>query len=253
MIRLLIDADVMAFRATSAAEVETEWDDDNWSLTCDHKLARQIIINHALQVTKEVGRLLDERDVRPLMCFSDPNGTWRKWEYPAYKANRKSRKPLGYRKFVDWCREHFECLEMAGLEADDVMGIEATKDPAGTVVATIDKDLATIPCSLYNWDRPEEGIREITKLEANRFLAVQAMTGDTTDNYPGVKGVGPVAAQKVVGKLHTEKTLWSAVLNKYLSAGLTKEDMIQQARLARICRKGDWNSKKQIMKWKPKV
>jgi len=58
-----------------------------------------------------------------------------------------------------------------------------------------------------------------------------------------------VAATKILGK----RPDWSLVENHYLKKGLTKEDALLQARLARILRWSDWDEEKSIIKlWEPK-
>jgi DNA polymerase-1 len=76
--------------------------------------------------------------------------------------------------------------------------------------------------------------------EADKHFLMQCLTGDLTDGYSGLKGYGPKTAEKLLG----QRPAWSLVEKAYLDAGLTKEDALTQARLARILRWEDWDAKK---------
>jgi DNA polymerase-1 len=144
--------------------------------------------------------------------------------------------------------------ESLNLEADDLMGILATRDPENTIICSIDKDMKTIPCTLYNWDKDIEP-KEVSREEALLSLAGQALTGDSTDGYRGLPGCGPVAVKKILGAMNGEDAteVWLAVWEAYRKKGLTTEDMIQQCRLARICQEGDWDFDSLNMTWKPGI
>jgi DNA polymerase-1 len=90
----------------------------------------------------------------------------------------------------------------------------------------------------------------------------QTLTGDTTDNYPGCKGVGPKNADLILNPLHEASlecdpnihltTLWTAVYQTFESKGFTRQDAITQARLARILRHGDYSFKtNEVNLWTP--
>ena len=73
------------------------------------------------------------------------------------------------------------------------------------------------------------------------WFYTQVLTGDSTDNYPGCPGIGPKKAADILNK----ELSWTSVVNAYLKAGLTEEDALLQARMARILQASDWNSKQQ--------
>ena len=64
--------------------------------------------------------------------------------------------------------------------------------------------------------------------------------GDTVDNYKGCPKVGAVTAEKILNEAKGED-LWQTVVNKYLKAGMTEEDAILNARMARILRKDEYD------------
>jgi len=229
---LLLDTDIFAYQATTSAETEIDMGGDIWSLTMDMQQARDTF-EAAVDRIKE---RLETNDV--LCCMSDHAGNFRKQVWPDYKSNRrKSRKPVGYVAFCDWVRETYATASRPMLEADDVMGIIATKpgNEGKVTIVSDDKDMKTISCRLY---RPmSDELLEITTEDADRYFLTQVLTGDTADGYKGVPGIGPKKAEAILGP----RPHWGAVEKAYIDAGLTRDDAIQQARLARILRWSDWS------------
>ena len=240
---LLVDADLYLYRATAATEQEICWDEDDgsniWSLDTDLKLAKEMFFDQ-METFKET-----LHDDRVILCLTSKKN-FRRDVDPRYKNNRvKIRKPLGYLAMVDWAKHHFSTVSLDGLEADDVMGILATKpeNKDKAIIVSDDKDMKTIPAKIY---RPMAGERlDITEAEADRFFLTQCLTGDPTDGYQGLKGFGPKTAEKLLGS----RPDWSIVEKAYIKAGFTKQDALTQARLARILRWCDWDyeNKKPIL------
>ena len=80
-------------------------------------------------------------------------------------------------------------------------------------------------------------------------MSIQTLTGDVTDGYAGLKGVGPKSAEKILGARPT----WDAVVAAYQKQELTEDYALTQARLARILRSSDWDDEKQsVILWEPK-
>jgi DNA polymerase-1 len=229
---LLLDTDIFAYQATTSAETEIDMGGDIWSLTMDMQQARDTFE----AAVDRIKQRLETNDV--LCCMSDHAGNFRKQVWPDYKSNRrKSRKPVGYVAFCDWVRETYATASRPMLEADDVMGIVSTKNgnQGKVTIVSDDKDMKTIPGRLY---RPmADELLEITEEEADRFFFTQVLTGDTADGYKGVPGIGPKKAEAILGP----RPHWGAVEKAYIDAGLTRDDAIQQARLARILRWSDWS------------
>ena len=234
---ILVDADILLYQACSAAEEETDWGDDVWSLTSDLKTAKvnfdKLIKDYVEQCGADWFTL----------CFSDKDN-FRKQLHPGYKsARRKIRKPVGYAYMINWCRDNYRTTTMPKLEADDVMGIKSNDT---TIIISDDKDMKTIPTRLY---RPQSGESfNISKEEADKNFLTQALTGDSTDGYKGLSGVGIKKAEAILGA----RPHWGAVEDAYVKAGYTKEEALTQARLARILRTQDWDYEKQEVKlWTP--
>jgi DNA polymerase-1 len=136
------------------------------------------------------------------------------------------------------------------LEADDCMGILATKFPGKTIIVTMDKDLLTVPGKMYKLNQDGTGEwYDTDEKEANYRFLLQAMTGDATDGYAGIPGVGPKKAEEILKK---HGAVWKTVEDAYIKAGLTKEDALLNARMARILRQEDWDfDNEQVKLWNP--
>jgi len=129
------------------------------------------------------------------------------------------------------------------LEADDVMGIMATEPTdEKRIIVSIDKDMRTIPCKLS-----QDGmtVDDVPLKLANYWHMIQTLTGDKTDNYDGIDGVGIKTAEKLIMKYTnvSHKDLWDIVQGIYKDKGYTEAEALQQARVAHICRHGDYNKK----------
>tara|TARA_B110000208_G_scaffold98005_1_gene122506 strand:+ start:551 stop:1312 length:762 start_codon:yes stop_codon:yes gene_type:complete len=237
---LLIDADLFLFRASVIAEEETDWGDDIWSLATDLKVAKFIFTEQIKGFQERLGS--DEI----LMCISD-SVNFRKTVSPSYKSNRKkSRKPVGYKAMVSWVEDNWPSHRQATLEADDVMGILGSAPAIDTVIVSDDKDMKTIPGKLF---RPNDGdLLDINLLEADRNFYSQTLTGDVTDGFQGCPKVGAVTAAKILGN----RPDWSLVENQFAKAGMSRDEAITQARMARILRVDDWDAKnEQVKLWEP--
>ena len=228
---LLLDTDIFAYKATTSAETEIDMGGDIWSLTMDMAQARQTFE----EAIDKVKVRLEANDV--LCCMSDHAGNFRKQIDPSYKSNRrKTRKPVGYVAFCDWVRETYATVSKPMTEADDIMGIIATKpgNQGKVTIVSDDKDMKTIPGRLY---RPmSDELIEVSEADADRYFLTQVLTGDSADGYRGVPGIGPKKAEAILGP----RPSWGAVEKAYITAGLTRDDAIRQARLARILRWQDW-------------
>ncbi|MEM7200269.1 MAG: hypothetical protein AAF628_08400 [Planctomycetota bacterium] len=258
--RLLIDADIAAFKAVTSPKDNPFA--DPMEAAAEYFSA---YIHKAVQATRP-GSCIE-------VCFSDPAFNWRKEFEPSYKENRKGvEKPPMLDPFKAAMKKAWSGRVLRWLEADDVMGILATSnDGHDDIIVSEDKDMRTIPAKVYNPAKPELGVLEITPTQANQFHMWQTVVGDATDGYPGCPGIGPGCeyssspfgvdikeGAKSFGWAHDLLSiedpleLWDAVLDAYASQGRTEADAIHQARLASICRRTNWDSDKQRVRlWNP--
>ena len=237
---LLIDADLYLYRACAAAEEEIDWGNDVWSLSADLKAAKQIFRDRIQSFCEMF------QTAHFVLCISDSEN-FRKELSDTYKGGRKKvRKPVGYKALVEWAKENYTWHSEPLLEADDVMGILATAPDANAIIISDDKDMKSLPVRLY---RPMSEERlTITEDEANKWWWIQTLTGDATDGYSGCKSVGPKTAEKILGARPT----WETVVAAFIKNGMTAEDALLQARLARILRYEDWDMETSTIKlWEP--
>ena len=241
---LLIDADVTCYQAAEHAEKEIQWDEDTFSIYGDLNKAKQ-------SFKHKLARYQELTGIEPFkLCFT--HGTnFRKQLNPDYKGGRK-RKPVGYGALKEWALETYPSFMRDGLEADDCLGILATKFPGRTVIVTIDKDLLTVPGKMFRLNAKGDAgeWHDTTEQEAwFRFLS-QAISGDKTDGYDGIEGMGKVKADALLKK---HGAVWKTVEDAYLKAGMTAEDALMNARMARILQAADWDfEKKEVKLWTPK-
>jgi len=154
-----------------------------------------------------------------------------------YKGNRKvEHRPTYEREIKAYINANYDCYVAVDEEADDLMAIEATKDPEAIII-TLDKDLDQVPGPKYNWVKDVH--YEVTDKQAEYNFVMQLLTGDTTDNIPGLPGIGPGKAAKALHGLETFTEQMEEVMRMYqIHSG--KEDwreyLIEQGRLLFIRR-----------------
>jgi 5'-3' exonuclease len=217
----LIDGDIIAYSCGFASDGAASKDGmkfEPWGF-CRHGVDATIqSIKDAVGATEHI------------VVLTAHGGGYRDDTFPDYKAGRKAEKPYHY----DAIRQHlldfwggFESSD--GKEADDELGIMAGENP-DAIICSKDKDLDGVPGWHYNFSktRKHEGVYMVTKVEADRFFYKQMLTGDSTDNIPGMyrvlglkatsKWLEPIESMKdpaemyayvreVYGTLYTEQKL----------------------------------------------
>lgn len=240
---LLIDGDLILYKATSAVEVDWRIDEDNHILFSNAEEAFDLFV-------QQIDRFKEALGSSEVVIAFTKGQSFRSTINPTYKAPRLgNRKPLAFADVRERAERTYKTLIHPGLEADDVLGIWATR---GTfkhpIIVSEDKDLKTIPGFLYR----QNELTEITEDEANYNFMFQTLTGDVTDGYPGCPGIGPKTAEKILGDTKDVGELWAKVVATYEHAKLTEEDALMQARMARILRSSDWDDKrKEPILWQP--
>jgi DNA polymerase-1 len=244
--KALVDTEVYLFRAAAACEFETEWAPDDWSYVCRHGDAQALFQDSIAEIMENLPGL------RPVLVFS-AGVSFRYGVWPAYKANRKKhRKPAGYRKLKEWVANAavsrgWEVVELPDIEGDDVLGVLYEQ---GDVIASTDKDMLTLP----GYHLRNGQVIEVSEYDADLAFYSQALVGDTSDNYPGCPGCGPVAAGKALAGCMTERDMWAATLRAFEKKGYDERYAIQQARCARILRPGEYDlSAHTVRLWEPPV
>ena len=135
-----------------------------------------------------------------------------------YKANRKDNdRPYWYKRIRDYMIERWDAVVFEGIEADDALAIqqwaEDEYDPQ-TIIATIDKDLLNVPGWHYNVLKKDSGFVTFKDAQVNFYR--QCLTGDTTDNIPGLYRVGKKKAEALIHEGMTEQEMYDTVLVEYI-------------------------------------
>lgn len=200
--KCLIDADTIAFACAASAEDSELW------VACARA---DEMVQNILQTVEATSYEL---------WLSGPKN-FRYSIYPEYKANRLGAyRPKYERDVKDHLVREWSANWSDGCEADDMVGVRQTND---SIIAHIDKDINMIPGWHYNWPLIRKGkvIREGTKYfvspeDADRWFYTQLLMGDRgTDNIPGVQGIGPKKAEKLIAKTPQEE--WFNVVREAYS------------------------------------
>jgi DNA polymerase-1 len=182
------------------------------------------------------------------VAFDEPGPTLRHETYQAYKAQRPPM-PDGMSAQIPHIHRVVEALNIpvvktAGYEADDLIGTLAVQaENAGyeVVIVTGDKDmfqLLTPRVRIYDpvkskWIGEAE-CRDRFGVEPARVVEVMGLMGDTTDNIPGVKGIGEKTATKLIAQFGTIEELLRRV--DEVTPARIKALLVEQADNARLSR-----------------
>lgn len=159
-----------------------------------------------------------------IIAVDSSEPSWRKREFPAYKENRQTdTKPWVRAGHEQWLRAGWMVEECAGYEADDVIATIANRAKAVCRVTIVsnDSDLLTLTASGAEILKPINGgtFHFVTKAEvcikydipaAELLTDFKAMVGETGDNVPGVPGIGPAKASKLLNTYGPLETILAA-------------------------------------------
>ena len=236
--KLLIDCDFVVYKCCAAAEAEIDFGDDVIVVTSSFKEAYSCVKRELNRIANKFGSF-DEM----ILFFSDSKN-FRKDIQKSYKGHRNRKKPCGYRRVIKKLNDEYPVIKMAGLEADDSMGVYSTKYP-GNIIVSPDKDMKQIPGMLWNFEestliKPEDGAK---------WHLIQAMAGDNTDGYAGVPGIG---VKRAVALFEEKGYSWETVVEAFKEKGLSEDIALENARLARILTTEDYDDEKmEPILWNP--
>jgi len=137
-------------------------------------------------------------------------GNFRHEVYDEYKSHRPD-KPIMHKALSLYMLDFIDTEMVHGQEADDAMGINQTHD---TIICSYDKDMLMIPGKHYQFNKDK--FITVTEEEGMLSFYKQLLTGDSTDNIPGLHRVGPKTAEKMLSECTTEEEMYSAVQDAYL-------------------------------------
>ena len=236
--KLLIDADFIVYKNCAAVETELDFGDDVIIVTSNFSDAYTATTRELTRIKNKFGSFSDV-----ILFFSDSEN-FRKKILPEYKGHRNRKKPCGYKRVINELRKEYKVIIKPTLEADDTMGIYATKYP-GNIICSPDKDMKQIPGKLYNFDETFT----VSKEDGAKWHLIQSAAGDQTDGYPGVPGIGVKRATTI---FEDKGYSWKTLTEMYNDKGYTNLTAITNARLARILTVDDYDfDKKQPILWSP--
>ena len=229
--KLLIDCDYIVYKCCASAETELDFGDDVILVTSLFSEAYKC-------VQRELNKIKDEFPFHEemLLFFTSPQN-FRKKIMPEYKGHRNRKKPCGFKRVINQLKKDYKVIVKPTLEADDSMGVYATKYK-GNIIVSPDKDMRQIAGKLYDFKETVD----ITPEEGARWHLIQTLSGDNTDGYSGVPGIGIKRAEKIFNE---KGYTWKAVVETFEDKGMTEADAITNARLARILTCDDYDSEKQ--------
>ena len=245
---LLVDADMLLFKAVCACEQEIEWMPD---IITTHLPVREVMMlfDDLLSLKKQ-----QVKAKNTTLCWTSTDNFRYKVD-SGYKGNRSTTrhrlKPVGFKESRRRIEDRYPSECWWRLEADAVLGILATRHTDKTpIIWSGDKDLNQIPGFHLNEDGD---IELITEDQADAYFYRQCLIGDSVDNYPGCPGVGPKTAEKLLPlERFNSASAWRAVVKQYEKKGLSSSHALKQARLARILRDTDY-SFDDIELWQPPI
>ena len=228
--KILIDADFIVYKACAAAETEIDWGDDTILVTSKFSDAYNATKRELTKLENKFGTFT------PMILFFSDSTNFRKKILPDYKGHRNRKKPCGYKRVINKLKTEFEVILMPTLEADDAMGIYATKHP-GNIIVSPDKDMKQIPGELYNLDETFT----IDNDAGAKWHLIQSISGDQTDGYGGVPGIGVKRAETL---FNDKGYSWKTVVEAFAERDLSEDDALTNARLAKILTVDDYDFKK---------
>lgn len=197
MMKALIDGDILVYRIGFASEEDSE---SIAIARCGEFLEDMLLFNN---FNEYQGYLTGKRNYRTEIAVTAP-----------YKGNRKAPKPKHYEVLRKYMRDAWAFKLIEDQEADDAIGIAAYEmQPGEYCVCSIDKDLDMLRGDHYNFVKDE--FYYIEEEQGIRNFYKQMLVGDRVDNIIGIKGIGPVKAERLLKECKDEKEMYLAVLDAY--------------------------------------
>ena len=173
--------------------------------------------------------LIAIRDMNPThlcVAFDHPKPTFRHEEFKDYKAHRE-KMPDDLIPQIDLTKEIIKKLnipkfEMAGYEADDLIGTLSNQSAVKTVIVTGDQDMfQLVNDDIHVWLPPrgkhpadeynQEKVYQKINVNPDQVIDMKALMGDSSDNIPGIRGIGPKSAVALLQRFKTLDGVYEAV------------------------------------------
>ena len=219
----LIDGDILVYRIGFSSEEEVE---AIAIARCSEFIEDMLIFNG---FGSYQGYLTGKQNFRNDIAITAP-----------YKGNRKASKPKHYELLREYMQKAWGFEMIEDQEADDAIGINAYAMEVGSYcVCTIDKDLDMIRGDHYNFVK--DHFYFVSEEECIKNFYKQMLTGDRVDNIIGIRGIGPIKAERLLKECNTENEMYLTVLEAY------------EQNLERVLENGQllWIRRKPNQLWQP--
>ena len=207
---VLIDGDIIGYRIGFSTEEENE----------------KIVVSRVATFIESM--LWEDLDAETYQGYLTGSGNFRNdiARTAPYKGNRTAPKPKHLQFIRDYLVSAWDFRISEGEEADDSIAIEHTSRNHESIVASIDKDFLQLPGKHWNFVKKE--MTEVNEAEALLNFYRQVLTGDRVDNIIGLKGIGPVKADKILANCTSRAEMYLACIEAY---GGSEERVIENCRL----------------------
>jgi DNA polymerase-1 len=196
-------------------------------------------------------KALDEiKPTHLAIVFDHPGPNFRNLIYVGYQTNREKDRQLAEDIWgqIEKLKVVFEkvgvpTFQVEGFEADDVIGtlsrqLSVISDQLSVTIITGDRDLMQLVSDQVNLYMPIKGMSDMQTINREKVkerlgvypeqvIDYKALVGDSSDNYPGIQGIGPVGAVKLISEFGTfedivKKSGNKKVIDGYESGELSK-------------------------------
>ena len=204
--------------------------------------------NAVFGLTAMLRKIMNRNPDYVVMVLDSPGPTFRHQAYPDYKATRKPMPDelMVQLPMIDELLEGYRIRRVArpGFEGDDIMATLAGKAEAVGVEAyllTSDKDaqqLLTDHVMLYDYRTDQvtdaQALAREKGIRSDQVVDYMALTGDSSDNVPGVPGIGPKTALELIRKYETLEGVLAHI--DEIPGAKRQENLRQYADQARMSR-----------------
>jgi hypothetical protein len=262
--RIIMDADTVVYASCAVCEFEA-YDAEKDEMVYDINI--QDAVEHAKGKIELILDLIGGKWENLEVHFTGGKNSFRydllteafpDSEHMHYKAKRQlKRTPVGLTALKKELLKIIEGAMHYEFEADDVVVMLKKKYGADAILCAVDKDvLGNTPGTHWNYyDSQKYGIEmkwvDISEDEANFNQYMQAITGDKSDNVPGIPGIGPKKAANFIELGMTEEELWGGVLQAYLKHCKYGDPLDMAILNMRLVSMHQLNENMEVVLWNP--
>lgn len=207
---VLIDGDIIGYRIGFSTEEENE----------------KIVVSRVATFIETM--LWEDLEAETYQGYLTGSGNFRNdiARTAPYKGNRTAPKPKHLQFIRDYLVSAWDFRISEGQEADDEIAIAHVENNYESIISSIDKDFMQLKGNHWNFVKKEMVF--VTEEEALKNFYRQVLTGDRVDNIIGLKGVGPVKADKILANCESGTEMYLACVEAYEGA---TDRVIENARL----------------------